>query len=143
MTYDIIMIIGLIFLIIILEVVYRKLGPSNNPTQRGHHLTIDRAVYIFKYYYYHNLGNKDSLPYEYLANWNIIHIRNLIYILELTLAKNLKINKYLGSVWRGYHGREIMIEVYERTYFEDRTFHDVLIGNYLINGSGEVCVMQK
>lgn len=142
MTYDIIMIMVLIFLIIILEVVYRKIGPSNNPTQRGHHLTLDKTIYIFKYYYSY-IGNKNNLPYEYLANWNITHIRNVIYILELTLAKNLKINKYLGSVWRGYHGREIMIEVYERTYFEDRTFHEVLIGYYLINGSGEVCVMQK
>jgi hypothetical protein len=143
MTYDILMIMGLIFLIIILEVVYRKIGPSNNSTQRGHHLTEEnKAIYIFKYYYSY-IGNKNNLLYEYLANWNITHIRNLIYILELTLAKNLKINKYLGSVWRGYHGREIFIEVYERTYFEDHTFHDMLIGYYLINGSGKVCVMQK
>ena len=66
----------------------------------------DSPVRLSQYLFVYKIveGDAKGLPTEFLVNWELVDLRNYLYILCLTLEEDLDIEEYLHKVWVGYSG---------------------------------------
>ena len=127
-------IIGLIIIGILYVLTLISLGGvkkiNRNPNRK----------YMFRYYLASNTNDK-ALPIRFLEEWKVSKLENNLYLLYLTLDDSLYILGYLLEKWNGYHGGEVIVEVYLYTckvdvYLCPYCQYDKIGGYKVLDGGG-------
>jgi len=91
--------------------------------------TKDKVLVRYLFVYKIVEGDAKGLPTEFLVNWELVDLRNYLYILYLTLEEDLDIEEYLHKVWVGYSGNwNIYGKVYRVEGIMD--VRNILIGTW-------------